>query len=105
MGKICGNDISPNTTFASTGNQMLVVMKTDFSQELKGFMAHFVTACGSNLLVKESGLINAKNMGEWSTPHCNWTFTTETQGWIKCSINCNYLIYYLLPFKQTNTFN
>lgn len=59
---------------------MLVVMKTDFSHELKGFLAHFVTACGANLVVKNSGIINARNMGEWNTPYCNWTFTAENTG-------------------------
>lgn len=67
-------------TFASTGNKMLVVMRSDYSIQLKGFMANFVTSCGANVVVKDSGIVNANNMGHWSTPACNWTFTAEKPG-------------------------
>lgn len=70
--KTCGNSLPNKTKFASTSNKALVVLKTDSSEEYKGFNLNYTTSCGSHISTNESGLIHLSDITRLGNYDCTW---------------------------------
>ncbi|XP_076296135.1 cubilin [Lasioglossum baleicum] len=77
LATLCRNELPG--PFVSTGNEMLVVMKTDSIVSAKGFKAMYHTACGARLKVRDVGYLTPT----WMHPdndyaeNCTWTLIAE----------------------------
>ncbi|KAH0568173.1 hypothetical protein KQX54_019308 [Cotesia glomerata] len=73
LGTFCKNYLPPS--LVSSGNQMLVVMRSDSLISAKGFKAQFERACGANIIVSEPGVLStASNLHVRKTEgtNCTW---------------------------------
>ncbi|XP_076655704.1 cubilin [Halictus rubicundus] len=77
LATLCRNELPG--PFVSTGNEMLVVMRSDGIVSAKGFKATYETACGARLTVKDVGYLTPT----WTHPdidepdNCTWTLIAE----------------------------
>ncbi|XP_043479110.1 cubilin-like isoform X2 [Leptopilina heterotoma] len=77
LGTFCHNKIPP--TLTSTGNQMLVVMRSDSFLTAKGFKADYQRACGATITVKDNGILSTSSslfLRELAT-NCSWILIAE----------------------------
>lgn len=76
---LCGHDATANDVYNSTDNTMLVVMRTDFSDSLKGFQAEYATDCTTTIEVTDdnSGVIRSDALSRFNQPTCTITFSAK----------------------------
>ncbi|EFN89302.1 Cubilin, partial [Harpegnathos saltator] len=74
LGTHCRNQLPPS--YISTGNQMLVVMRTDSIISAKGFKAQYSRACGARITVKDHGSFTYPN-DNGDNGNCTWILTAE----------------------------
>lgn len=80
LGRHCGNDLPPQ--YLSSGNQMMVVMRTDGIQSAKGFKALYNVACGARITVSDSGVLGTSatlSLRE-NLFNCTWILVAEDPG-------------------------
>ncbi|XP_035743302.1 cubilin-like [Vespa mandarinia] len=76
MGTYCRNQLPPS--YVSTGNEMLVVMRSDSIISAKGFKARYKAACGARIIVKDQGLLT-ESSGNMNNDlfNCTWILVAE----------------------------
>ncbi|XP_033326417.2 cubilin [Megalopta genalis] len=77
MTTLCQNELPK--PFIATGNEMLVVMRTDSFITAKGFKATYSSACGARLIVKDQGYLSPSwiHTDNSDILNCTWTLITE----------------------------
>ncbi|XP_063696850.1 cubilin homolog [Culicoides brevitarsis] len=75
--KACGNSMPNQTSFTSSGNNVLVVMKTDAEEEYKGFNLQYKTSCGSYIRTNESGMIHLSDITRIENYNCTWVIEAD----------------------------
>ncbi|XP_069122184.1 cubilin-like [Argopecten irradians] len=75
----CGNSLPSPPSYTSSGNQMLVRMRTDSSVSHKGFNATYVTGCGGTLSAEQDGEIMSPNYPRnYDTmANCSWLILAD----------------------------
>ncbi|CAK9795155.1 Cubn [Anthophora quadrimaculata] len=74
----CRNELPPS--YVSTGNEMLVVMRTDSILSAKGFKAEYSKACGAHIIVKDIGYVTPVESYTGKVndnPNCTWILIAE----------------------------
>lgn len=75
IARLCGHQ--NDQTYTSSTNQMLVVMRSDFSDTLKGFHAQFWTSCGTTVeltAAQPEGTLTSDMVYRYPNAlECNWT--------------------------------
>ncbi|EFN66210.1 Cubilin [Camponotus floridanus] len=77
----CHTQLPPS--YVSTGNQMLVAMRTDNIISAKGFKAQYVKACGARITVKDHGFLTSSSgysINQHDEANCTWTLIAENPG-------------------------
>ncbi|XP_014475365.1 PREDICTED: cubilin [Dinoponera quadriceps] len=74
LGTHCHNQLPPS--YVSTGNQMLVAMRTDTIISAKGFKAAYSRACGARITVRDHGFLTNPDMHIGGT-NCTWILIAE----------------------------
>ncbi|XP_050461753.1 cubilin-like [Cataglyphis hispanica] len=77
LGTHCNNQLPPS--YISSGNQMLVVMRSDSMISAKGFKAQYVRACGARIIVKDHGFLTPSSgyTNVHDNTNCTWTLIAE----------------------------
>ncbi|XP_043273312.1 cubilin-like [Venturia canescens] len=77
LGTFCKN-VLPEPII-STGNSILVVMRSDSLLTAKGFKANFGKACGARIIAKDSGTLETSSTLHMddSSMNCTWTIIAE----------------------------
>ncbi|XP_060075561.1 cubilin-like [Ylistrum balloti] len=75
----CGSSLPSPPTYRSSGNQMLLRMRTDSSVSRKGFNATYVTGCGGTLTAEQDGEIVSTNYPGIYDPlsNCSWLILAD----------------------------
>ncbi|XP_033761795.1 cubilin-like [Pecten maximus] len=75
----CGSSLPSPPSYRSSGNQMLVRMRTDSSVSRKGFNATYVTGCGGTLSAEQNGEIISPNYPDNYGPqnNCSWLIRAD----------------------------
>ncbi|XP_063226608.1 cubilin [Bacillus rossius redtenbacheri] len=72
----CGNTVPTPPTVKSTGNRMLLRMKSDESGTAKGFIANYTISCGARIIAAEDdyGVISLSDALNINNPinNCSW---------------------------------
>ncbi|KOC70062.1 Cubilin [Habropoda laboriosa] len=74
----CRNQLPPS--YVSSGNEMLVVMRTDSILAAKGFYAEYTKSCGARIIVRDNGYISPieSYTGKLNeNPNCTWILIAE----------------------------
>lgn len=82
LGTICGS-LTQMPAYKSSGNQILVVMRTDFLMEAKGFKAEYNRSCGARINVKKQDRISLDAPSVLLPPsqvNCSWILVSENLG-------------------------
>lgn len=75
--RICG---PINNTIVSKTNEMLVVFRSDYQIEAKGFVAEFETRCGGTINATGSGILEVGHNLRWRIKECEWIITAAKPG-------------------------
>lgn len=73
----CGSE-SGKPMYESSGNTMLVVMRTDSLVSAKGFRAEYSRACGARIIVKDQGFLrSSETLHLNEDKNCTWILIAE----------------------------
>lgn len=88
MGTHC-HEIDALPFYVSSGNQMLVVMRTDALVTAKGFMAQYNRTCGARIIVDGEGNIQSSKTLHTSDSllNCTWILSAKDSGKIISLLN------------------
>lgn len=75
LGTHCRNQLPPS--YVSTGNEMLIVMRSDSIISAKGFKATYKAACGARIIVKDQGFLAESSS---NILNCTWILVAENPG-------------------------
>lgn len=75
--KSCGNSMPNQTIYTTTSNKALVVLKTDSTEEYKGFRLNYTTSCGSHIRTNDSGLIHLSDITRLGNFDCTWIIEAD----------------------------
>lgn len=80
LGTFCKNDLPP--PIVSTGDTMLVVMRSDSLVTSKGFQAQFKKACGARLVTNGTGTLESSSLVYASDymSNCTWIVVADDAG-------------------------
>ncbi|XP_046392545.1 cubilin-like [Ischnura elegans] len=79
----CGTSLPSPQTLYSTGNSLLIRMRTDSSTAAKGFLANYTITCGARIVVESEGELEASSALEHSNLRnntCTWTLVAARPG-------------------------
>ncbi|XP_021927790.1 cubilin [Zootermopsis nevadensis] len=69
----CNDSLSASNNFTSTGNQLLVHMKTNNMPTAKGFLANYTLTCGARIMAEDTGIITTHNIiTSYESHNCSW---------------------------------
>ena len=67
--------------YISTGNEMLVVMRSDAWVAAKGFLAHYNRTCGARIIVDGQGVLRSSPTLHVTTLlNCSWILMAKDPG-------------------------
>ncbi|XP_011500246.1 PREDICTED: cubilin-like, partial [Ceratosolen solmsi marchali] len=76
LGKHCQSvDLLPS--YISSGNQMLIIMRTDSFVSAKGFKAYYNRTCGARIIVDSDGFIRSSRTLHTTFLNCSWILTAK----------------------------
>ena len=82
LGTYCSNELP--APVISTGNTMLVVMRTDSMISSKGFKAEYSIACGARIVANATGTFNGDtivSIPSWTgLINCTWVVLASDPG-------------------------
>ncbi|XP_064643493.1 cubilin-like [Lineus longissimus] len=80
--KLCGTNISENSSVITHGNQLYIRMRSDSSVTDKGFKAVYTTGCGGMRDASTDGAITSPNYPEAYTQNknCTWVIQSPRSG-------------------------
>lgn len=77
MGTHCGSNLP--SSYKSTGNQMLIVMRSDNATTSKGFKATVNKGCGARIVVTDQGFLDTSASTD-NQLNCSWILVAQNPG-------------------------
>ncbi|GFG35967.1 hypothetical protein Cfor_02931, partial [Coptotermes formosanus] len=72
----CSNNLPALYNFTSSGNQLLIHMRTSSIFTAKGFHANYTLACGARIMAEDTGILTThSSIISYESHNCSWIIT------------------------------